>query len=370
MEAPEQRVLVTGATGYIGGRLVPLLLQHGYTVRCMAREPRRLMGRWDSELQRPDQLEIVYGDVLQPESLAEVFRDVQIAYYLVHAMGEGEVGFVEREKQGALAFAKAAETCGVERILYLGGLGKRDTHTSLHLHARHLTGDMLRTGSVPVTEFRAAMIVGSGSASFEMLRHLTEKLPVMICPRWIETRTQPIAVADVLTYLVAALKCPQSAGRQLDIGGPDILTYRQMMQTYADIRHLSRFIFTVPVLTPHLSAYWVNLVTPIPASIAFPLVEGLRSEMICEDEEAQRLMPIPLTSFREAVERALKATVESQVATRWSGAVRSAIPSALDTLSLPADRRHLILDVQRVKTTASLALLRRAISRVGGGVGW
>lgn len=366
----KERILVTGATGYVGGRLIPLLLKRGYRVRCMAREPRRLAGRWTEYVQYPEQLEIVCGDVLKPESLQQALRNVDVAYYLIHAMGDNKANFEELEKQSALAFVNAAETCGVKRILYLGGLGSRDEPTSVHLHSRHRTGDLLRTGSVPVTEFRAAMIVGSGSTSFEMLRHLTEKLPVMVCPRWIETRTQPIFIVDVLAYLIAALDFPESEGQVLDIGGPDVLTYRQMMQTYADIRGLRRLIITVPVLTLRLSAYWVNLVTPIPASVAFPLVEGLRSETVCENNEAQRLMPIPLTPFRTSVERAIRATDEQRVLTRWSGSIRGAIPQALDATPLPDNRRELIRDVQKIKTKATMTMLRNAISRIGGEVGW
>ncbi len=364
------RILVTGATGYVGGRLVPLLLSRGYAVRCMAREPQRLAGRWEKDLLNPGQLEIVYGDVLDPESLTQALRGVEVAYYLIHAMGDKRANFEEREKEGALAFASAAEACGVKRIIYLGGLGSRDKPTSVHLQSRHRTGDLLRSGSVPVTEFRAAMIVGAGSASFEMMRHLTEKLPVMVCPRWIKTRSQPIYIGDVLAYLIAALDCPQSAGRVLDIGGPDILTYRQMMEVYADIRRLRRLILTVPVLTPRLSAYWINLVTPVPASIAFPLVEGLKSEMVCENEEAQRLMPIPLTPFREAVTRALRATDERRVSTRWTGAIQGAIPPTLDSVLPYCRPGELKRDVKQVRTRAPLVRLQKAIARIGGETGW
>lgn len=364
------RILVTGATGYVGGRLVPLLLRRGDVVRCMAREPQRLTGRWEKEVRYPEQLEIVYGDVLDPESLAYALRDVEVAYYLIHAMGDKRAHFEEREKAGARAFASAAEACGVKRIIYLGGLGRRDGSTSAHLQSRHRTGDILRSGAVPVTEFRAAMIVGAGSASFEMMRHLTEKLPVMVCPRWIRTRSQPIYIEDVLAYLVAALDCPESARRTLDIGGPDILTYRQMMEVYADIRRLRRLIFTVPVLTPRLSAYWVNLVTPVPASIAFPLIEGLKWEMVCENEEAQRLMSIPLTPFREAVSRALRATDERRVSTRWTGAIQGAIPPALDAILSGCRPQELKRDIKRVQTRAPLLLLQRAIARIGGETGW
>lgn len=361
-------VLVTGATGYVGGRLAPLLLQHGYRVRCMAREPRKLAGRWDSFPSYKGQLEIVPGDVLKPETLPAALRDIDTAYYLVHAMGDGEKGFVERELQSAREFARIAAEQGVRRIIYLGGLGRRDTETSPHLHSRHQTGDLLRTGSVPVTELRAAVIVGSGSASFEMLRHLTEKLPIMVCPRWIETRTQPISIDDTLAYLIAALDTQETAGRILDIGGPEVLTYREMMQTYAAVKRLRRIIITVPVLTPRLSAYWVNLMTPIPASIAFPLIEGLKTETVCENNQATCLMPFPLTPFRQAVERALQATDALEVPTRWTGAQRGMVRQDFDLSAIPA--RKLFQDRRVLHTSASAKALNQALARIGGTVGW
>lgn len=363
-----QRILVSGASGYVGGRLVPRLLQQGYIVRCLAREPRKLLGKWEADTLFAGQLEVVQGDVLRPETLDDAMLSVDAAYYLIHAMGEGEKGFEARDRTGAHNFATAAQRAGVGRIIYLGGLGRASKHISPHLQSRHETADVLRECGVPVTELRAAIIVGSGSAAYEMLRHMTEKLPVMICPRWVDTRTQPIFINDALAYLIAALQCPETAGKTLDIGGPDVLTYKQMMQTYADVRHLRRIILPVPVLTPRLSAFWVNLMTPIPASIAFPLIEGLRSETIVENEEAQRLMPIPLTSFREAMERATAATRELRVPTFWSGANSGAIPMALDLT--PVDPGNLLRDVKRVETTASAIMLRRAFSRVGGRVGW
>lgn len=364
----QPRILVTGATGYVGGRLVPLLLQKGYRVRCMARDPRKLMGRWDSDVQYAGQLEIVAGNVLKPETVSAALKDVDTAYFLIHSMGDGEKGFVEREKQSAEKFARAASDQGVQRIIYLGGLGQRNIETSAHIASRHQTGDVLRSGSVPVTELRAAVIVGSGSASFEMLRHLTEKLPIMICPRWIETRTQPIYIDDVLAYLIATLETPETAGRILDIGGPDVVNYRQMMLTYAEVKSLRRIIITVPVLTPRLSAYWVNLVTPIPASIAFPLIEGLKTEMVCENDEANRLMPIPLTPFREAVERTIRATQDLEIPTRWTGAQLGAVPRYVDPNTLPT--HGLLLDRKVIVTSASAQALHLAIARIGGAVGW
>lgn len=362
-----KRVLMTGASGYVGGRLIPLLLQRGYVVRCMARQANQLTGRFEADAPTPAHLELVTGDVLDRDSLADALKDIDTAYYLIHAMGGGEKGFEQRDHTGAANFARAAADAGVKHIVYLGGLGHRDEKTSAHLHSRHEVGDVLRQGSVPVTEFRAAVIVGSGSASFEMLRTLTEKLPIMVTPRWVNTRTQPIFIIDALNYLAAALECAECPGRILDIGGPDVLTYKQMMLTFAEVRHLKRIIITVPVLTPRVSAYWVNLMTPIPASIAYPLIEGLRSETVVENDDAQKLMHVPLTPFREAVARALRATNEYRIPTRWSGAISGAIPRSLD--ATPADK-SLIRNRQVVVTSASAEMLRRATSRIGGRVGW
>ena len=286
MRAPErQRVLVTGATGYVGGRLVPLLLARGYRVRVLARDRDRLEGRsW------LDQVELVLGDVLDPATLPAALDGVDAAYYLVHSMGS-HGNFGRRDLRAARNFAEAAADQGVERIIYLGGLGKPGTELSEHLRSRQETGAALREAGVPVTEFRASILVGSGSVSFEMIRSLTERLPVMICPRWVYTRTQPIAIDDALTYLVAALDTPESQGQIIEIGGRDVLTYREMMLTYARLRGLRRFIIPVPLLTPRLSSYWVHLVTPIPSTIAQPLIKGLSVEVIVTDDRASRLFP-------------------------------------------------------------------------------
>src|SRR3954447_22875752 len=301
MSPPErQRVLMTGATGYVGGRLIPLLLARGYRVRVLVRDSDRLAGRsWR------DQIEVAVGDVLDPATLPAAMDGVDAAYYLIHSMSS-HADFAHRDLQAARNFAAAAAAQGVGRIIYLGGLGSSESELPTHLRSRQETGAALREAGVPVTEFRASILVGSGSVSFEMIRNLTERLPVMICPRWVYTRTQPIAIDDALAYLVAALETPESQGQIIEIGGRDVLTYREMMSTYARVRVLRLFILPVPVLTPRLSSYWVHLVTPIPSTIAQPLIKGLSVEVIVTDDRARRLFPlISPMGYERAVARAL-----------------------------------------------------------------
>ena len=250
-------ILVTGATGYIGGRLVPKLLEAGYRVRCLVRDPSRLQGRaWLHKV------EVVKGDALSPEELLEAMRGVSVAYYLIHGMQGGKVN-AERDLQVARNFTQAAEDADIERIIYLGELVDPTANLSPYLRSRHETGYLLRYGKVPVTELRAGMIVGSGSVLFEMIRYLTEREPVMVCPAWYFSQAQPIAIRDVLSYLVGALKTPDSIGRVIEIGGATRLTYADMLLGYAKERDLKRWLIPAPVYAPRLSAYWVHLVTPI-----------------------------------------------------------------------------------------------------------
>ena len=248
-----ETILVLGATGYIGGRLVPLLKKQGYAVRCLVRDRKKAAGRGWNDVQ------LVEADVLKPETLQGAFDGVDVVFYLVHSMNAGESNFEERDRAAAQNVAQECARAGVSRIVYLGGLGKRSAPQSPHLRSRHEVGDILRSGSVPVTEFRASVVVGSGSASFEMMHHLVNRIPLMICPRWVMIRTQPIGVGDVLRYLVECAEKPDTAGRILDIGGPEVLTYRDMMLCVAKVLGLKRWILPVPVLTPRLSSYWVNL---------------------------------------------------------------------------------------------------------------
>ena len=356
-------VLVTGATGYVGGRLVPRLLSAGYRVRVLVRDPRRLQGRtWLA------QVDVAQGDVLDPATLPAALAGVQTAYYLIHSL-QGGVGFHQRDLDAARAFGQAAAAAGVQRLIYLGGLGDPATALSPHLRSRQQTGDALRAAGVPVTEFRAAVIVGAGSTSFEMIRHLTERLPVMICPRWVFSRVQPIALGDVLDYLVAALETPASSGQLIEIGGADVLTYGTMMLVYARVRGLRRWLLPVPVLTPRLSAYWVHWVTPIPAAIAQPLIEGLRNDVIVREPSARHLFPhLQPRDYQTAVADAVAQLEVGQVDTTWSDALASS-QGARAPVAL-AMEAGLIIEQRRRGVRASPEAVYGVFTSLGGERGW
>jgi uncharacterized protein YbjT (DUF2867 family)/uncharacterized protein YndB with AHSA1/START domain len=343
--------------------MVPRLLKEGYRVRCLVRDPARLQGRaWY------DDVEIVAGDVLAPETLTAVMRGVEVAYYLIHSMGAG-ADFEQRDLTAARNFANAAKAAGVRRIIYLGGLAKASPELSEHLRSRQQTGDALREAGVPVTEFRAGVIVGSSSVSFEMIRYLTERVPLMVCPRWVYTRTQPIGIRDVLDYLTAALSVPASAGRIIEIGGAEVITYGEMMMIYAEARGLKRWLLPVPVLTPRLSSLWVNLVTPIPAAIARPLVEGLRNENVVTDQSARELFPqINPAGYRTSVERALDQLKASTVETTWSDALstsqRDVTPVVL------TDQAGMIIEHRQRTVSASPERVYEMFTGLGGKRGW
>ncbi len=306
-------ILVTGATGYVGGRLVPRLLDEGHEVRCLVRTPDKLTNAfWVTKV------EVVRGSIDGP--LAVAMTGVDAAVYLVHGIGEGD-DWVDKESRDAEHFRLAAEEAGVKRIIYLGGMGADDAELSIHLASRHAVGRTLAAGPIPVTELRAAVIIGSGSASFEMLRYLVEVLPIMVGPRWVRTRTQPIAISDVLDYLVKAIIAEEPFAGVLEIGGPDIVSYAEMMTMYAEEVGLKRrHVFTVPFLTPHLSSLWVGLVTPVPGSLARPLVDSLMNEVVVHDQRAVELYGPPKRTLHEAIGLALGVISRNEVPTWFTSA--------------------------------------------------
>ena len=358
---PHLRILVTGATGYIGGRLVPRLIAKGHAVRCVARNPSRLAGHpWPG-------VEIVPGNLGDADAAGRALQNIDVAYYLVHSMAAGHA-FRERDRLMAQAFGEAAAQAGVRRIIYLGGLGDPAHVHSRHLVSRQEVGSCLAAGGVPVVEFRAAVIVGSGSASFEMIRHLTEHLPVMITPTWVNTRCQPIGIRSVLTYLIEALDHPEANGIY-EIGGPDVLTYREMMLRYARIRGLRRLIVSLPVPLPHLSSLWVAMVTPIPLSIAHPLLESLRTEVIVRDDRALRAFSVQPTGYDEAVRRALARLAADEVETTWASSLSSLAQDEPEADAL-GSFEGMLLDSRRRRVRASPDKVFEAICSLGGDEGW
>jgi uncharacterized protein YbjT (DUF2867 family) len=302
-DAESRRSLVTGATGYIGGHLAAMLVDQGQTVRALARKPDKLRdGPWR------DKAEVVRGDLSDPDSLAAAFEDVDVMYYLVHSMGTSS-DFVREEERSARNVAEAAEKAGVRRIVYLSGLHPTG-ELSRHLRSRNAVGEILMECGVETVVLQAGIVIGSGSASFEMVRHLTDRLPVMTTPKWVRNKIQPIAIDDVLHYLAAAADAPVPKSRTWDIGGPDILEYADAMQIYAEEAGLRRrFIVALPLLTPSIASWWVGLVTPIPSGLARPLVESLEHDAVMAEHDIDGVIPPPaggLTGYRDSVARALK----------------------------------------------------------------
>jgi uncharacterized protein YbjT (DUF2867 family) len=312
----EKRVLVTGGTGYVGGRLIPLLAERYDSLRLMARRPEYLRSRVDA---RHD---VVQGDVTDRASLDNALRDVHTAYYLIHSMG-GSGSFEDQDRDAARNFAEAAKQAGVKRIIYLGGLGVEDEELSAHLRSRHEVGRVLRESGAEVIEFRASIVIGSGSLSFELIRALVRKLPIMICPKWVSVPAQPIAIEDILAYLVGALDLEVGASRVFEIGGPDQVSYGDLMQEYARQRGMKRWMIKVPLLTPRLSSLWLGLVTPVYARIGRKLVESLRNPTVVKDQSALSAFPIKPMSLSSAIERALANEDKKFAETRWDRAVSS-----------------------------------------------
>lgn len=362
------RSLVTGATGYVGGRLVPQLLDAGHTVRVMVRDPRKAAAHdWS------DDVEVAIADASDPQQVHTALQDVEVAYYLLHSIGTGK-GFGETERAIAQTFANEAARAGVTRIIYLGGMDPAGENLSEHLQSRKQVGDILLTSGVPTTVLQAGVIIGSGSASFEMLRYLTERLPIMVTPKWVKTRIQPIAIRDVLRYLVGSATMPAEVNRRFDIGGPEVLTYLDLMQRFARISGLPRRrVVTVPVLSPGLSSHWVGLVTPVPASLARPLVESLKNTVVAADHDIARYVPDPpegLITFDRSVELALAKIQNLDVPTRWSSASTAGAPAE----GLPTDPDwaggSLYKDERTREVHATPEQLWTVIEGIGGRNGW
>jgi uncharacterized protein YbjT (DUF2867 family) len=297
MEKSQGSILITGATGFIGRRLTQRLLDDGFSVRCMVRRTNSAM---------PDGAEVVQGDMLEPGTLGQALTGIDTAYYLVHSMSSGRASFERRDREAAENFVAAANRAKVRRVIYLGGLGETGDDLSEHLKSRLEVAEILKKGTFTTTFLRAAIIIGAGGASFEMIRALVIHLPVMITPRWVTTRCQPIAVEDVISYLAGCLTDERTSGRTFDIGGPEVLAYREMMERLARIQGKRIYILPVPVLTPKLSSYWVGFITPVPPSVSMPLIEGLKNEVICRDNAIRDIIPLQLKPYDDAVRSAIK----------------------------------------------------------------
>jgi uncharacterized protein YbjT (DUF2867 family) len=362
-------ILVTGATGYVGGRLIPALLDAGYRVRAMARNPGKIGCRpWAGH----SRVELVQGDVLEPASLKQAASGCQTAYYLVHSMIAQKEKFAEADRRAARNMVAAAAAARLERIIYLGGLAEtREGSLSKHLKSRIEVADILQSGSVPTTDLRAPMILGSGSASFEILRYLVERLPVMTTPRWVHSLNQPIAIRNVITYLIGCLEHEETTGQTYDIGGPDILTYRDLLDIYAEEARLrKRVIIPVPVLTPTLSALWIHLISPVPKSIALPLTEGLTSDAVCTENRIQSIIPQKLLTCRQAIRLALDRIKQEQVDTCWMDAGKLIEPEWTHCGDAQWAGGTIMNCGYRARLKASVDDVWHPISRIGGKTGW
>jgi uncharacterized protein YbjT (DUF2867 family) len=353
-------VLVTGATGYIGGRLVPVLEAAGVRLRCLARRPAVLESRVSPGT------EVVGGDLLDPASLDRALAGIDVAYYLVHSMG-AHGDYLDMDRVAAQHFGDAARRAGVRRIVYLGGLATAEEALSKHLRSRIETGEVLRESGVPVVEFRASVVIGSGSLSFELIRALVDRLPVMICPRWVSTLAQPIGIDDVLAYLAAALHLPDGESRTFEIGGADQASYGDLMREYARQRGLKRVMISVPFLTPRLSSLWLGLVTPVYARVGRELIAGLKNRSVVTDCAALSEFAIRPVGLRDAISRAIRYEDRAFALTRWSdarssgGESRSPAETRLGSRLVDARKMHVAVEADRAF---------RPIARIGGQRGW
>ncbi len=363
-----KKIIVLGATGYVGGRLVVKLLDEGYQVRATGRSIEKLNSRsWANH----PHLELYSVDIHNPDSLRKALKGVDIAYYLVHSMNPQSSDFEISDRMAANNMVRIAKECDLKRIIYLSGLGEEGRDLSQHLKSRQEVAEILKSGPVPVTVFRAAMIIGSGSASFEILRYLVERLPIMITPRWVSTPNQPIAIRNVLEYLCRCIEKDETIGGTFDIGGKEIVSYLQLMRIYAEQAGLpKRWIIPVPVLTPHLSSLWIHLVTPVPSYIARPLAEGLRNPVVCKDNRIREIIPQELLDCAQAIKSALVRIYNNDVQTSWvdAGVVSN---DALVQKGDPQWAGGTIFEDRRQRNiAASKEKVWSVVSRIGGERGW
>ncbi len=354
-------LLLTGATGYVGGRLRRRLEERGWSVRCMSRRPEALNGRVAAETR------VVYGDVFEPDSLGAAMQGVHTAFYLVHSMGSSG-DFEEQDRIAATNFREAADRAGIRRIVYLGGLGDPTEPLSRHLRSRHETGRILSSGAAQVVEFRASIILGSGSLSFELVRSLVERLPVMLCPRWVQAAAQPIGIEDILAYLEGALELEDPRSRVFEIGGPEMVSYAGVMKQYAEIRGLTRWLIPLPLLTPRLSSLWLGLVTPIYARVGRKLVESLRHPTVVRDDRALRVFQVKPLGVRESIDRALANEDRELAETRWSDALSAGGAGETSWGGVRFGSR--LIDSRAVKVGVAPVEAFRPIQRIGGATGW
>lgn len=364
----DKPILVTGATGYIGGRLVPLLLGQGRKVRVLVRSKRKLDSRpWAGH----PNLEIVEGDMVSGKRVMDAARGCSVAYYLIHSMNPAHKDFRDADRKAAYNMVQACRINRVERIIYLSGLVPDDPKLSSHLKSRAEVAQILSLSEVPVTVLRAAQVIGAGSASFELLRYLVDRLPVMVTPRWVYSKCQPISVSNVLTYLVKILDHPETAGKTYDIGGPDIVTYRELFEIYREEAGLrKRLVISVPVLTPRLSSLWINLVTPVPTVLARPLVEGLRNNVVCSENAIRECIPQQLLSVREAVHKALERVRQHTVDTCWTDAGEPEIPEWVTCGDSAFAGGTTLYSAYAVHVRGSEESVWNVIQCIGGDTGW
>jgi uncharacterized protein YbjT (DUF2867 family) len=352
-------ILVTGATGTIGGKLVPRLVAEGHQVTCITREPSHLDDyNWQ-------EVRVLKADVLDLESLRQSIQGIEVAYYLIHSMGGGKRGFIQRDETGAKNFGLAAKEAGVQRIIYLGGLGQCEKFISPHLDSRQQVGDILRASGVPITEFRAPIVIGSGSMSFEIIRYLNERLPVVFTPKWIDTLCQPIAIENILEYLLASLNESLAIGSIFEIGGPEVLTYRKIMKEYAAARRLKRSYIRLPFLTTPILAFGADILTPLPTPYLQILIEGLRSEVIVHDPSAGEVFNMKLIPYSLAVKQALQRDGSGEVERFWAGARVELQPGLTHK-----DTEGMLIEQRRTVIRANSKAVYTLFERIGGKRGW